>query len=981
MGEHELPSASRCAAVVLTLVMTTLVTSLAAAASPRVLITQQVNDKNLVVLHGNTRPELSASTDRGAVPDGFALNHLWLLLRRPADRQRALQSLLDQQQDPASPNFHHWLSAQQFGEQFGPAQQDIDTVSAWLKAHGFSVNLVYPSRMVIDFSGTAAQLRAAFHTQIHYLVANGRRHIANSSDPAIPAAIAPAVVGLVSLNDFRPQPMLQQRVGYTAGNNYYPVVPADLATIYNLNPLFSAGLSGQNQTVYLLEDSDLYTTADWTTFRSTFGLDSQFPAGSLTQIHPQPAAGGPNCTDPGAGAAAVEATLDAEWASATAPNAAIIVASCADNSQVTNPGVFFALQNLLNNGGPLPAIISISYGASETVSGATYNAYLDSLYQQADAEGASIFVSSGDAGAAVTDSSLGNNTVAKNGISVSSFASTPYDVAVGGTDFEDTYLRQASTYWSSTNGTTFGSALSYIPEIPWNDSCASQLVAQYLSGSSITYGASGFCNNIPSKYATLLLNIVAGSGGPSECATGTPSIPYQISGTCAGYPKPTWQSVLGNPADGVRDVPDVSLFASNGIWAHYYVICYSNTADQGASCAGAPSTWAGAGGTSFAAPIMAAIQALIDQKAGGAQGNPNPRLYELARQEYGGSGSSACNASLGNKIASNCIFDDLTQGDNDVPCSSGPDCYIPSGTYGVLSTSTAAYAPAYNTTVGWDFGSGIGSPNAYNLVMAFAGAPTATPTPAPSATPSGPPTNTATPGPTSGATPTPSAAATPTPQPGSLLGTISAPAPVNVSGTAGQTIGAGSFSYTNRTTAAQQLGAVTVTVSAPAALASLALSAGGQSVTVLPVTNNNVFNFSPPLTVAAGTTLSFALTTRIADQIASESQPIGRAAMFPPMRGALTPAAGMLMLGLMLMPITRRRRWLMALAAVGVVVTVGVAGCGSSSSSSSPVAPSSVTVAITGSGPLSTPVTLSTITATAGGSARSVQQVSAVQFL
>jgi subtilase family serine protease len=190
-----------------------------------------------------------------------------------------------------------------------------------------------------------------------------------------------------------------------------------------------------------------------------------------------------------------------------------------------------------------------------------------------------------------------------------------------------------------------------------------------------------------------------------------------VSGSCHGYVKPSWQTgVVGIPADGVRDIPDVSLFAANGLWGHYYVFCYSHTAGGGASCAGAPSTWAGAGGTSFSAPILAGVQALVNQKTGARQGNPNPVYYKLAAMEYGAAGSATCNSSNGNTAGSTCTFYDVTQGDMDVNCTGTHNCYRPSGTNGVLSTSNTSYQKAYGTTTGWDFSTGIGTVNVTNLV-------------------------------------------------------------------------------------------------------------------------------------------------------------------------------------------------------------------------------------------------------------------------
>ena len=174
--------------------------------------------------------------------------------------------------------------------------------------------------------------------------------------------------------------------------------------------------------------------------------------------------------------------------------------------------------------------------------------------------------------------------------------------------------------------------------------------------------------------------------------------------------------LVGNPADGVRDIPDVSLFAANGVWGHYYVFCDSDVADGGAACTGAPSGWSGAGGTSFASPIMAGIQALVNQKQGARQGNPNPTYYRLAAAEYGTSGNPSCNSSNGNTVSSSCLFYDTTLGDIDVNCTGTHSCYRPSGTNGVLSTSTTSYQKAYGTGTGWDFATGIGTVNAANLV-------------------------------------------------------------------------------------------------------------------------------------------------------------------------------------------------------------------------------------------------------------------------
>jgi hypothetical protein len=383
------------------------------------------------------------------------------------------------------------------------------------------------------------------------------------------------------------------------------------------------------------------------------------------------------------------------------------MAACADTT--TTFGGLIAMQNLINASAAPPSIMSISYGQCETVNGAAANAAYNSAYQQAVTEGVSVFVAAGDSGAAGCDNSV---TEATHGIAVNAFASTPNNVAVGGTDFSDTYSGTNATYWNSSNTSAFGSAISYVPEIPWNDSCAGALLSTYL-GYSPTYGSTSLCND--PVYGSLFQTTAAGGGGPSQCATGAPSTSSVVSGTCQGWPKPSWQSVLGNPNDGARDTPDVSLFAADGLWSHFYIFCWSDTAHGGAACGSNPGAWSGAGGTSFASPIMAGIQALINQKAGGPQGNPAPVYYQIAAAEYGSAGNSSCNSDKGNTVASTCIFYDVTSGDMDVDCV-GPNCFLANGSVGVLSTSNTSFAPAYGTNIGWDFATGIGTVNAANLV-------------------------------------------------------------------------------------------------------------------------------------------------------------------------------------------------------------------------------------------------------------------------
>src|SRR5215472_3469256 len=396
-------------------------------------ITQAIDETNRVALRGNTRPEAVFANDHGAVPGDFAMEHMLQQLKRSPEQEQALQQFLEELHTPSSSNFHHWLTAQQFGERFGVAKSDLYAIVSWLESHGFRVNVVYPSGMLIDFSGTAAQVRQAFQTEIHHLVVRGEKHVSNVSDPQIPAALVSVVAGIVSLHDFLPntmhkmhQPRSQFTFADPLGGTNYAVVPADLAKIYNLNPLFNAGVSGQGQTIVLIEDTDVFTAADWSTFRSTFGL-SGYTSASFTQLHPPapPSQPGNNCGAPGViSPNDAEAILDAEWASASAPSAAIEMAACANTT--TTFGGLLALQNLINASTPPPSIMSISYGQCETVNGAAANASYNSAYQQAVAEGVSVFVAAGDSGAAGCNNSV---AVATEGIAVNAFASTPNNVA------------------------------------------------------------------------------------------------------------------------------------------------------------------------------------------------------------------------------------------------------------------------------------------------------------------------------------------------------------------------------------------------------------------------------------------------------------------------------------------------------------------------------------------------------------------------
>jgi subtilase family serine protease len=650
-----------------------------------------------------------------------------LVLKRSPALEAAVEAHIDALHDRTSPLYHQWLTAQQFGDQYGVPQADVAVVTAWLVSEGLRVDSVPVSRMFVEFSGTAGQIAKAFHTEIHRLHVRGQWHIANVTDPSIPALLADRVAGVHALHDFMPHPLFKPRGAVKrdpgtgtwsrvntdpdftftqSPTTYYAVAPADFAAIYDLNALFAAGYRGAGQDVVVIEDTTLKNASDVATFRSAFGLSTD--AGTFAQMT---ATGTTTCISAGVNGNEGEAALDAEWAGAAAPDAKIELASCADSATVF--GGLIAIQNLINGATP-PQVMSISYAECESDNGATGNQSYVNAYQQATAEGVSVFVAAGDGGAAECDDDA---DFATHGISVNGFASTPYNVAVGGTDFMDLYDSESAgpavtNYWSATNGATFGSALSYIPEIPWNDSCASALTYG-LHMFTQSYGTTGFCNSATGESDDL--TTAAGSGGPSNFSA-----------------QPTWQTgAVGLPtkSGGPRYLPDVSLFAGNGAWGHFYVYCMSDTAEGGGVCnyGSASDTLAqGAGGTSFSAPALAGIEALVNQYTGSAQGNPNPTYYKLASAEFGAAGSTRCNSSEGAPASptlpdSTCIFHDVTQGDTDVPCTGTVDCFgsgkVGSKTLnGALSTSATSFAPAYPAGIGWDFATGLGSMDAYNLV-------------------------------------------------------------------------------------------------------------------------------------------------------------------------------------------------------------------------------------------------------------------------
>jgi subtilase family serine protease len=459
-------------------------------------ITSFIDDDQRVTLHGNVHPMAQAQYDVGPVAPDFPMEHMLLMLLPDSTQQDILNQLVDAQHNPESPYYHQWLTPEQYGERFGVSDSDAAQVVAWLQGHGMEVEELTVGHRSIIFSGTAAQVQATFHTAIHIYKIDDEVHHANVNDPEIPAALVQVVGGVVSLHDFHSEPMhvmvRKPAPDLSSGGAYY-LAPADFATIYDLNPLYQQSINGNDQSVAIVARSNI-NIADVRQFRTFFGLPANDPQIIV------------NGTDPGIWSAneETEADLDVEWSGAVAKSATIkFVVSTSTSS---SDGVDLSAQYIVNRN--LAPVMSTSFGLCEAALGSSGNSFLNSLWQQAAAEGITVFVSSGDSGAAGCDSA--SASTATHGRAVNGLCSTPYSVCVGGTEFSD--LSNPTLYWSPSNTPgTQASALSYIPEVVWN-----------ASGPDYGLWASG--------------------GGASIV-----------------YSKPSWQAGTGVPADGKRDVPDVAL--------------------------------------------------------------------------------------------------------------------------------------------------------------------------------------------------------------------------------------------------------------------------------------------------------------------------------------------------------------------------------------------------------------------------------------
>lgn len=648
---------------------------------PQVRVVNKVDNAKLTVL-SHTAPEVvSTAVVHGRIAASTQFNHMHLVLKSSDDQEYALRSLLDEQQDKSSANFHKWMTPEAFGTTFGVSSADISKVNAWLQDAGFSVEAVSPGARVITFSGTAGQIESAFHTEIHNITVNGEAHVSNTVDLSVPEALAPVIAGIARLNDFgytnnavNPHPLVKGTDGQfhtvipgtnqpdytsTSSGSHY-VSPADVATIYNATPLLNSGINGSGVTIGVIGQTSI-NIANVETFRSMFRLPNNDP--QIVNVGPAPAIIGDD----------IESDLDVEWAGAlaTAANVKFYTAGVGGFYDV---GVdVSALQAVDLN---VADIISMSYGGCEKTNAAAGTAYWNSLWEQAAAQGQTVFVSTGDSsatGCASSSAALATGASAVYG--VNALGSSAYNVAVGGSEFNEGTATGVTSYWGAGGTAPYGTALGYIPETVWSE--GSFDIVQQSSG-------------------------VSGGGGGVSMFTGRPA--WQVGpGIGADPAGPTFTTTGAIPATQQhRLVPDVSLIAAGN---HDGTIFCS----EGVCKLDASGNVAGigvVGGTSVATPVMAGVQALINQKNGGRQGNANYYYYKLAAAQT----TANCASTL--PPAATCNFNDIVTGNNYSPLKNTGSYTVATGTLnGTLGTDYLGFAAG----TGYDVATGLGTPNITNL--------------------------------------------------------------------------------------------------------------------------------------------------------------------------------------------------------------------------------------------------------------------------
>ena len=481
-------------------------------------------------IRGSVHPQVQRAADLGPVSEETVLPALRISFNPAGEQELALDKMIAEQRNPGSPSYHQWLTPEQFGTRFGISMANETLMRQWLKSQGFKNVVLSRSRTAVTFTGTVEQVRTAFHTEIHSLSIGGEQHYANVGEIKIPDNLSSLVRNVSGLDDFR----LQSRAhrvkpaftGLLGSSVVHGLAPGDIATIYDINSLYAAGIDGSGMNVAVVGQSDIDLN-DVAEYRSGYGLPDSTPT-VITYLG-----------DPGVvSASKEEGELDVEILGAVAPKAQITF--------VTSPSVMNALFYAIEQN--VAPVVSMSFGYCERGDTPSDQQDIQFATMQANAEGMTLLVASGDQGAADCDLQSIPEGGAMNGAAIDSPSNQPGFTSVGGTSFSV----GNGSYFASANGATGGSAISYIPEKAWND--------------------------------TTSTNLLATGGGASIY-----------------YTKPGWQEGIGVPNDGARDVPDVSMFSLNEQedgTQFGYLTCTDNMCASGINPG---DQW---GGTSAAAPVF-----------------------------------------------------------------------------------------------------------------------------------------------------------------------------------------------------------------------------------------------------------------------------------------------------------------------------------------------------------------------------------------
>lgn len=547
-------------------------------------ITQAIDDRDSVALRGSVHPLLQKAIDQGRMDGSTQLQGVSLVFKRTAEQDAAAEKFLQDVQDPKSASYHKWLTPEQYADRFGLSTADLAKVTAWLQSQGFAVNRVARGRTQLWFTGSVTQIETAFRTEMRNFTVKGEAHFANSVEPSVPSALGDVVLGVHSLSNFRPKPRAQVRKvateafrpNFTTTNGTHFMAPDDWASIYNVKPLYATA-DGTGQSIAVAGQSDVLD-ADLDAFRAAGGLPSRTTSPFVRKLVPSSGTSTVVCTPTNCDQD--EASIDVEWTQAVAKRATIIFVYVGNNQ---NTNVFDAFQYAIDQN--FAPIISMSYGNCEQNLPSSFLTSVQQMTQQAAMQGQTIAAASGDFGAADCDTS--SSLPAQGGLGVDIPGASPYVTSVGGTGFNGDTSNPAN-FWTATNNSSNGSALSYIGETTWND--------------------------------VALVNLLSASGG----------------GASVVFSKPSWQTGTGVPNDGQRDVPDIALAA--GPNHDGYLFCVKDIAATPCTGGGfsiGSNQFNVAGGTSFGAPTFAGIVAILNQKTGSHQGNINPALYALSAANVG----------------------------------------------------------------------------------------------------------------------------------------------------------------------------------------------------------------------------------------------------------------------------------------------------------------------------------------------------------